>query len=114
MREVVNMSSGLCMNPKCDGNTYLCGKCRKLYPSLAASLDEKRRQGKQNRNGGTMNSTNFRSVPQRNDPSITNHYFNSPGDRGAHGHVKERSNSDGSKSYPFVRDVEGNAYKTKK
>ena len=58
----------------------------------------------------TQGSTNFRSVPQRNDSTVTNHYFNSPGDGGDHGHVKEKKNPDGTVSYPFVRDVEGNEY----
>jgi hypothetical protein len=62
--------------------------------------------------GGTSNSTNFRSVPQRNDPTVTNHYFNTPGDGGDHGHVKEQKNADGTVSYPYVRDVEGNEYNT--
>lgn len=60
--------------------------------------------------GGTMNATSFKSKAQRNDPSVTNHYFNSPGDGGEHGHVKERRNPDGTVDYPFVRDVEGNEY----
>jgi len=64
------------------------------------------------RKSGTMGSTSFRSVPQRNDPSVTNHYFNTPGDGAAHGHVKERQNPDGTVSYPFVRDVEQNEYDT--
>lgn len=79
---------GMIHGPDCD-----CGPCKKRYTG-----------------GGTMDSTNFRSVPQRNDPSVTNHYFNTPGDGGAHGHVKERENPDGSVSYPFIRDVEGNEY----
>jgi hypothetical protein len=60
--------------------------------------------------GGTPGSSSFRSVPQRDDPAITNHYFNTPGDGAAHGHVKEQQNADGTTSYPFVRDVEGNEY----
>lgn len=62
------------------------------------------------RPNGTAGSTNFRSVPQRNDPSVINHYFNTPGDESAHGHVKEQNNPDGSTSYPYIRDVEGNEY----
>jgi len=42
----------LCMNSRCNGTTWLCGKCRKLYPSLAWSLDQKKRE--RNRNGSTM------------------------------------------------------------
>ncbi len=63
--------------------------------------------------GGTMNSTVSSSKTQRRDPSVTNHYFNGPGDGDQHGHVQEKRNSDGSKLYPYVRDVEGNEYKTK-
>lgn len=112
---------GLCTNPRCNGVDYLCGKCRKDYPLLAAQMDENRRQARQNRNsggggkrrGGTMSSTSFKSKPQRDDPSVTNHYFNTPGDGKAHGHVQEKKNPDGSVSYPYARDVEGNEYKTK-
>lgn len=31
------------MNPRCNSTDWLCGKCKKMYPLLAASLDEKRR-----------------------------------------------------------------------
>jgi hypothetical protein len=101
------------MNPKCNGTDYLCGKCRKLYPASAAAIDERKRQKNANR-GGTMNSSNFKSKPQRNNPNVTNHYFNGPGDGKNHGHVKEHRNTDGSNSYLYARDVEGNEYKTKK
>ncbi len=103
----------MCMNSRCNGIDFLCGKCRKIYPSLAASLDEKKRARRDNSRGGTMRSTSFKSKRQRNDPSVMNHYFNGPGDGERHGHVKERRNSDGSVSYPYVRDVEGNEYDTK-
>ena len=66
--------------------------------------------GKKPRTQGTQGSSNFRSAPQRSDSSVTNHYFNTPGDGSAHGHVKEQENPDGSKSYPYIRDVEGNEY----
>jgi hypothetical protein len=85
---------------------------------MAAQIDQRRREKQQNRqsgggrqrNRGTMKSTSFKSKPQRSDPSVTNHYFNSPGDGAAHGHVQEKKNPDGSVSYPYVRDVEGNEY----
>jgi hypothetical protein len=96
---------GLCMNPRCNGRDYLCGRCRKLYPSLALAMDQKRRERK-NR-GGTYNSSAFRSVPQRNNPAVINHYFNGPGDGLNHGHVKEIRHSDGTVEYPYTRDVEG-------
>lgn len=60
--------------------------------------------------GGTMDATSFRDVPQRNDPSVTNTYFNTPGDGSAHGHVKYRENPDGTTDYLYARDVEGNEY----
>lgn len=69
-----------------------------------------RRYVKRSPLGGTMDSTAFRSKPQRDDPAVINHYFNGPGDGPRHGHVQERHNSDGSVSYPYVRDVEGNEY----
>jgi len=72
---------------------------------LAMSLDQKRSE-RRNR-GGTYNSSVFRSVPQRNNPGVTNHYFNGPGDGSKHGHVKEDRRSDGTTEYPYVRDVEG-------
>lgn len=43
----------MCTNSRCDGVNYLCGKCRKVYPSLAASLDEKKRHKKHNRSRDT-------------------------------------------------------------
>ena len=60
--------------------------------------------------GGTFGSSSFKSKPNRDDPSVNNHYFNSPGDGSAHGHVQEQRHADGSVSYPYVRDVEGNEY----
>lgn len=75
-----------------------------------SEVDEERRNRQSRPRGDTMGSTNFRSVPQRNDPSVTNHYFNTPGDGSQHDHVKEEQNADGTTSYPFVRDVEGNEY----
>jgi hypothetical protein len=60
--------------------------------------------------GGTMSATSFRDAPQRDDPTVTNTYFNTPGDGNAHGHVKYRNNSDGTTDYLYARDVEGNEY----
>lgn len=55
----------LCRNPRCDGKTWLCGKCRKQYPFLADSLDEKRRQksrqGRDDRRGQASYGRNSRS-----------------------------------------------------
>ena len=80
-----------------------------MYPSLANSYDARKRE-RNNHSRSTMKSTNFRSVPQRNNSNVTNHYFNTPSDGSSHGHVKEQLNSDGSTSYPYIRDVEGNEY----
>ncbi len=61
--------------------------------------------------GGTLDSTAFRSTPQRNDPSVTNSYFNAGARDGKnHGHVKYRDNTDGTTEYLYARDVEGNEY----
>lgn len=81
-----------------------------------AQRDEARRERKRtertlNRGGGTFNSTSFRDKPQRDDPSVTNTYFNSGSqDSGDHGHVKYRDNPDGTTDYLYARDVEGNEY----
>lgn len=77
--------------PDCD-----CGECSRRYIQ---------------NDGGTMNSSVFASKPQRDDPSITNDYFNAGKQDGAdHGHAKYRENPDGSTDYFYVRDVEGNEY----
>ncbi len=69
------------------------------------------KSGSRSNRSGTMRSTNFESRPQRNDPRVTNHHFNSGKVDGSnHGHVKERRNEDGTTSYPYVRDVEGTEY----
>ncbi|MCX4098028.1 hypothetical protein [Nocardia sp. alder85J] len=111
----------LCMNPRCDGDKWLCGKCRKLYPSTARAIDERKRGsqsrnsnrsgGRRNSGGGTYNSTAFRDQPQRSDPSVTNTYFNAGQvDGSSHGHAQYRINPDGTVDYSYVRDVEGNEY----
>ncbi len=75
--------------PNCD-----CGECSHAY-----------------RQTGTFNSTAFRDKSQRSDPSVTNTYFNAGTQDGeSHGHVKYRNNSDGTTSYLYARDVEGNEY----
>lgn len=63
------------------------------------------------RGGGSPGATSFRDVPQRDDPSVTNTYFNAgqvDGDR--HGHVKHRDNPDGTTDYLYARDVDGTEY----
>ena len=72
--------------------------------------DDRRHAEKIRRIKATQQISNFRSVPQRDDPSVTNHYFNEPGDVSEHGHVKEQENLDGSKSYPYIRGVDGTEY----
>lgn len=60
---------------------------------------------------GTFNSTSFRDKPQRDDPSLTNTYFNAgQADGPEHGHVKSRENPDGTTNYLYARDVEGTEY----
>lgn len=110
-----------CNNARCQNDAnYICGKCRREMPALAEIVDERRRavkrNGGQSRNrrnsgGGTSSSTAFRDKPQRNDPSVTNTYFNSGTVDGSnHGHVKYRNNPDGTTDYLYARDVEGNEY----
>lgn len=61
--------------------------------------------------GGTYNSTAFADRSQRDDPTITNTYFNAGAQDGAdHGHVKYHNNPDGTTDYLYARDVEGNEY----
>lgn len=74
-------------------------------------MDGRRRRTDRALRGGTSSSTSFRDKPQRNDPSVINTYFNSGAqDGGNHGHVKYRNNPDGTTSYLYARDVEGNEY----
>lgn len=105
----------MCMNPRCDGTDYLCGKCRKIYPSLAASLDQKKRDRRSDKGGrgrgGTMNSTAFRSRQRKDGSGKTDTLFNAPGDKSQHGHVVESTDDSGNTTYPYVRDVEGNVYR---
>lgn len=77
-----------------------------------AGIEKAVRQA-ENRRGrsSTSRSTSFRDKPQRDDPTVTNTYFNSGEEDGAdHGHVKYRNNPDGTTDYLYVRDVEGNEY----
>ncbi len=60
----------------------------------------------------TFDSTVFESK-ETDDPrgDRTDHYFNSGSGQGAeHGHVVEIRHDDGSVSYPYVRDADGNVY----
>jgi hypothetical protein len=50
-----------CTNLRCNGTDYLCGKCRKLYPNLAESLDQKKRQRREGRQGQTSYGRGSRS-----------------------------------------------------
>ena len=47
----------MCVNPRCNGTDFLCGKCKKVYPALAASLAAKRREGNQGKTGYGRGST---------------------------------------------------------
>lgn len=51
-----------CTNSKCDSRTWLCGRCRKMFPMLAASLDEERRNRRRNNRGSTMYGRNYAST----------------------------------------------------
>jgi len=99
-REIVEMDSGQ-MARKHKRNCF-CNPC------IIERQARRARNGEDN--GGTMSATSFRDAAQRNDSTVTNTYFNTPGDGSAHGHVKHRDNPDGTTDYPFVRDVEGNEY----
>lgn len=59
------MSSFMCMNPRCNGTDFLCGKCKKLYPSLAAALAQKKRSSSGS-GGGQRRSGSNRSFPANN------------------------------------------------
>lgn len=84
----------------CSGR-YPCNNC---YIRIQGAINE------DSNTGGTMSATAFRDVPQRNDPTVTNTFFNTPGDGKAHGHVKSRDHSDGTTEYLYARDVEGTEY----
>lgn len=45
----------MCRNARCNGTDFLCGRCRREYPSLAASLDEQKRQRRSGGNRGRSN-----------------------------------------------------------
>lgn len=80
-------------------------KCKTCRRNLRAATREAREEA------GTFNSTAFADKPQRSDPSVTNTYFNAGKvDGDAHGHVKYRTNPDGTTNYLYVRDVEDNEY----
>jgi len=86
-----------------------CCNCKRCNPRLHKKFAQRERESRSKR--GTFNSTAFADKPQRNDPSVTNTYFNSGSEDGAnHGHVKYRDNADGTTDYLYARDVEGNEY----
>ncbi|MBV9721891.1 MAG: hypothetical protein JO082_08240 [Mycobacterium sp.] len=83
---------------------------RRLYEDFNNRVRVHNEQA-EHRQTGTFGATAFADAPQRDDPSITNTYFNAgrqDGDK--HGHVKYRDNPDGSTDYFYARDVEGNEY----
>ncbi len=72
----------MCFNPRCNGTDWLCGKCKKLYPSLAASLAEKRREGNRGKTSYGRGSTsgaygrgsyNFQSATFDGLPALKRH-----------------------------------------
>jgi hypothetical protein len=60
---------------------------------------------------GTQDSSAFKDKERKKEPGTRDIYFNGPGDGKRHGHVVERQRPDGTREYPYVRDVEGNVYK---
>lgn len=84
---------GIGYDPDCT-----CGKCMAKTREII-------------RSGGTPGLTSFRDVAQRDDPSVTNTFFNSGAqDGGDHGHVKYKTNPDGTTDYLYARDVDGTEY----
>jgi hypothetical protein len=57
-----------------------------------------------------MDSSAFKDKDRKDGSGKRDVYFNGPGDRRSHGHVVEKVDKDGNRTYPFVRDVEGNVY----
>ena len=47
----------MCFNARCNGTDWLCGKCKKLYPMLAASLATKKRERNQGKTAYGRGST---------------------------------------------------------
>jgi hypothetical protein len=60
---------------------------------------------------GTHDSSAFKDQERKDGSGKRDVYFNGPGDGKRHGHVVERRRSDGTREYPYVRDVEGNVYR---
>lgn len=59
----------LCTNVRCNGTDFLCGKCRRQYPGLASSLDDKKRAARSSgngRSGGGRSRNSNRSFPANN------------------------------------------------
>jgi hypothetical protein len=59
---------------------------------------------------GTMDSSAFKDKERKDGSGKRDVLFNAPGDGGRHGHVVEKVDKDGNRTYPFVRDVEGRVY----
>jgi hypothetical protein len=59
---------------------------------------------------GTFDSSAFKDKEKKDGSGKRDIFFNGPGDGKRHGHVVERTRSDGTREYPYVRDVEGNEY----
>jgi hypothetical protein len=59
---------------------------------------------------GTMDSSAFRDKNRKDGSGKRDVYFNGPRDGKRHGHVVERTDPEGNRTYSYVRDVEGNVY----
>jgi predicted nucleic acid-binding Zn-ribbon protein len=94
-----------------DKNAFI--QARSNFRQIKTRYDERLAYAKeQGLINAKPNPTVFKSKQQRDDPTIMNHYFNSPGDGPKHGHVQEKTHEDGTRTYPFVRDENGTEYKT--
>ena len=101
-----------CTRRGCNKTTR-CSDCETRYAAVLRGetdpYEVAKRKGGRGRN--SSRNTSFRDKPQRNDPSITNTFFNSgkvDGDN--HGHVKYRNNPDGTTTYFYARDENGTEY----
>lgn len=59
---------------------------------------------------GTMDSSAFRDKSRNDGSGKRDVLFNGSDDGKKHGHVVERKDAAGNRTYSYVRDVEGNVY----
>lgn len=73
---------GLCMNPRCNGTDWLCSKCKKMFPALAASIAQRRRERNRGKTAYGRGSTsgaygrgsyNFQSATFDGLPALKRH-----------------------------------------